>query len=199
MNDGDYIAVCLSLNLVEWHSQWASEDIRHILIQPKQCFHNTFQIAGMQSKPGVGATIKHFCCNNQEDNRFGVNENVSERALREIYLRGFEIAVKESKPLALMTSYNQLNGAYTGYRRDLVTDILRCEWGYKGLVMTDWGTKYDPAAALHAQVDMMMPGADADRDAVLAGLADGSITPAEVRRDAARVLTLIEQSLTAKL
>lgn len=156
-------------------------------------------VRGMQSKPGVGATIKHFCCNNQEDNRFGVNENVSERALREIYLRGFEIAVKESKPLALMTSYNQLNGAYTGCRRDLVTDILRCEWGYKGLVMTDWGTKYDPAAALHAQVDMMMPGADADRDAVLAGLADGSITPAEVRRAAARVLTLIEQSLTAKL
>ena len=156
-------------------------------------------VRGMQSKPGVGATIKHFCCNNQEDNRFGVNENVSERALREIYLRGFEIAVKESKPLALMTSYNQLNGAYTGCRRDLVTDILRCEWGYKGLVMTDWGTKYDPAAALHAQVDMMMPGADADRDAVLAGLADGSIPPAEVRRAAARVLTLIEQSLTAKL
>ena len=107
--------------------------------------------------------------------------------------------MKESKPLALMTSYNQLNGAYTGCRRDLVTDILRCEWGYKGLVMTDWGTKYDPAAALHAQVDMTMSGADADRDAVLAGLADGSITPAEVRRAAARVLTLIEQSLTAKL
>ena len=156
-------------------------------------------VRGMQSKPGVGATIKHFCCNNQEDNRFGVNENVSERALREIYLRGFEIAVKESNPLALMTSYNQLNGAYTGCRRDLITDILRCEWGYTGLVMTDWGTKYDPAAALHAQVDMMMPGCDADRDAVLAGLADGSITPAEVHRAAARVLTLIEQSLTATL
>ena len=98
-----------------------------------------------------------------------------------------------------MTSYNKLNGSYTGCRRDLVTDILRCEWGYKGLVMTDWGTQYDPAAALHAQVDMMMPGADADRDAVLTGLADGSITPAEVRRAAARVLTLIEQSLIAKL
>ena len=81
----------------------------------------------------------------------------------------------------------------------MITDILRCEWGYTGLVMTDWGTKYDPAAALHAQVDMMMPGCDADRDAVLAGLADGSVTPAEVRRAAARVLTLIEQSLTAAL
>lgn len=156
-------------------------------------------VRGMQSRPGVGATIKHFCCNNQEDNRFAVNENVSERTLREIYLRGFEIAVKESHPLVLMTSYNKLNGAYTGCRRDLVTDILRCEWGYTGLVMTDWGTNYDSVAALHAQVDMMMPGADADRDAVLAGLADGSITPAEVRRAAARVLTLIENSRTAAL
>ena len=156
-------------------------------------------VRGMQSKSGVGATIKHFCCNNQEDNRVAVSENVSERALREIYLRGFEIAVKESAPLALMTSYNKLNGTYSGCRRDLITDILRCEWGYTGLVMTDWGTRYDPAAALHAQVDMMMPGADADRDAVLAGLTDGSITHAEVRRAAARVLALIEQSLTAKL
>lgn len=95
----------------------------------------------------------------------------SECALREIYLRGFEIAVKDSNPLALMTSYNQLNGAYTGCNRDLVTDILRCEWGYKDLVMTDQGTKYDPAAALHAQVHMTMPGCDA----VLAGLTNGSI------------------------
>lgn len=99
----------------------------------------------------------------------------SECALREIYLRGFEIAVKDSNPLALMMSYNQLNGAYTGCNRDLVTDILRCEWGYKDLVMTDQGTKYDPAAALHAQVHMTMPGCDAARDAVLAGLTNGSI------------------------
>ena len=107
--------------------------------------------------------------------------------------------MKESGPLALMTSYNQLNGVYIGCRHDLITDILRCEWGYTGLVMTDWGTKYDPAAALHAQVDMMMPGCGADRDAVLAGLADGSIASVEIRRAAARVLTLIEQSLTATL
>lgn len=80
-----------------------------------------------------------------------------------------------------------------------MTDILLCEWGYTGLVMTDWGTKYDPEAALHAQVDMMMPGSSADRDAVLFGLQNGTITPAEVRRAAARVLALIEQSLTAKL
>ena len=156
-------------------------------------------VRGMQSKPGVGATVKHFCCNNQEDNRFAVNENVSEQTLREIYLRGFEIAVRESNPLALMTSYNQLNGGYTGCRHDLITDILRCEWGYTGLVMTDWGTNYSPEAALHAQVDMMMPGGNADRDAILAALQSGTVTPAEVRRAAARVLTLIEKSLTAKL
>lgn len=156
-------------------------------------------VRGMQSQPGVGATIKHFCCNNQEDNRVAVNENISEQALREIYLRGFEIAVKESKPLALMTSYNQLNGAYTGCRHDLITDILRCEWGYAGLVMTDWGTRYDPAAALLAQVDIIMPGGNADKEAVLAALHDGTVTSAEVRRGAARVLSLIEQSLTAEL
>lgn len=95
----------------------------------------------------------------------------SECALREIYLRGFEIAVKDSNLMALMTSYNQLKGVYTGCSRNLVTHILRCEWGYKDIVMNDWGTKYDPAAALHAQVHMTMPGCDA----VLAGLTNGSI------------------------
>lgn len=155
-------------------------------------------VRGMQSVQGVGATIKHFCCNNQEENRVAVNAVVSQRALRQIYLRGFEIAVKESAPLALMTSYNKLNGAYTGERQDLMLDILRCEWGYKGLVMTDWGTRYDAEAALHAQVDMMMPGGAADRDAVLAGLQKGTIAPQQVRRAAGRVLALIGQSLTAE-
>lgn len=156
-------------------------------------------VRGMQRRPGVGATVKHFCCNNQEDNRIGVSENVTERTLREIYLRGFEIAVKESSPLSVMSSYNRLNGEFTGCRRDLITDILRCEWGYIGLVMTDWGTRYDPVKALHAQVDMMMPGGKKDRDAVLAALQSGEVTPAEVRRAAARVLALIEQSLPVTL
>lgn len=156
-------------------------------------------VRGMQTVQGVGATIKHFCCNNQEDNRVAVNENVSERALRQIYLRGFEIVIKEGAPLALMTSYNKLNGTYTGERADLIVDILRCEWGYKGLVMTDWGTQYNAEQALHAQVDMMMPGGDADRDTVLSGLKNGTIAPQEVRRAAARVLALIDQSLTAEL
>ncbi len=156
-------------------------------------------VRGIQSRKGVGATVKHFCCNNQEENRKAVNENVSEKALREIYLKGFEIAVKESRPLALMTSYNQLNGAYTGCRKDLIIDILRCEWEYKGLVMTDWDTEYNAAEALKAQTDLMMPGCDKDRDTVLEALKDGKVTAAQIRNSAARVLELIDESLTGEL
>ena len=154
---------------------------------------------GVQSHNGVGVTIKHFCCNNQEDNRVAVSENLSEKALRQIYLRGFEIAIKESAPLALMTSYNKLNSIYTGERYDLITDILHCEWGYTGLTMTDWGTGYDAAQALIAGVDMMMPGDTKDTQTVLAAIENGAVTPAQVRRSAARVLALVEQSQTAEL
>lgn len=93
---------------------------------------------GVQSHKGLGVTIKHFCCNNQEDKRETVSENVKERALREIYLRGFEIAAKSSKPWAVMTSYNLVNGVHTFASADLCTKVLRNEWGYQGLVMTDW-------------------------------------------------------------
>ena len=93
---------------------------------------------GVQRHPGRAATVKHFAANNQETNRYSSNSRVSERAMREIYLRGFEIAVKESRPHALMTSYNLLNGTHTSERRDLIEDILRAEFGYRGIVMTDW-------------------------------------------------------------
>ncbi len=150
---------------------------------------------GVQAHPGIGTTVKHFCCNNQENNRNGVSSNVSERALREIYLKGFEIAVREFQPLAVMSSYNRLNGIYTANRHDLLTDILRCEWGFEGLVMTDWNScgpkAADPADCVPAGNDLIMPGSTADSEAILAASKDGQIPSAALRRSAARVLKLI--------
>lgn len=153
------------------------------------------QIRGAQSHPGVGLTAKHFCCNNQEENRAGVSANVSERALREIYLKGFEIAVKESRPLAVMSSYNRLNGVYTANRHDLLTDILRCEWGFGGLVMTDWSsctpTQADPAQCAPAGNDLIMPGVRWDQEQLMKALDEGRLDRAALRRSAARVLRLV--------
>lgn len=151
--------------------------------------------AGVQSHPGAGVSIKHFCCNNTEDNRNGISSNVSERALREIYLKGFEIAVRKSQPKTVMSSYNLLNHVYTANRRDLLTDILRCEWGFEGLVMTDWGgcgeTAAVPEQCAPAGNDLIMPGGDFDRKGVLEAIADGRLDAATVRRCACRVLRMM--------
>ncbi|MBQ6812489.1 MAG: glycoside hydrolase family 3 C-terminal domain-containing protein [Agathobacter sp.] len=135
---------------------------------------------GVQAHKGCGVTIKHFCCNNQETNRFHSNSIMDERTLREIYLKGFEIAVKEANPVAIMTSYNLLNGEHTSQRRDLNVTILRKEWGYEGLIMSDWLTqgfglecKYPYACAsgsIKAGNDLMMPGGKADIENLLASL-----------------------------
>ena len=122
---------------------------------------------GVQACPGAGVTIKHFACNNQEDNRRGVSSTVSERALREIYLKGFEIAVREAQPWAIMTSYNKINGEHTANSRDLCTLAAREEWGFEGVIMTDWTTTNrqggsSAAKCVSAGNDLVMPGLEND-------------------------------------
>jgi beta-glucosidase len=121
---------------------------------------------GVQSKPGVGVSIKHFACNNQEDNRMHVNEIISERTLREIYLKGFEIAVKTADPLTIMTSYNRINGVHSANNYDLCTVVARREWGFRGYIMTDWSTTSgggsNAAKCILAGNDLVMPGTDHD-------------------------------------
>lgn len=157
-------------------------------------------IQGVQSQPGAGVSIKHFCCNNSEDNRNGLSANVGERALREIYLKGFEIAVRTAHPRTVMSSYNQLNHVYTANRHDLLTDILRCEWGFDGLVMTDWGSTNpkagDPTVCAAAGNDLIMPGNPYDHEQLKAAVADGRLAAVPLRRAAARVLQLILNGVT---
>ncbi len=112
-------------------------------------------VRGIQSQK-VAVSIKHFACNNKEANRMGSDSRLSERALREIYLKGFEIAVKEGDPWTLMSSYNLINGQHTSESYELLTGILRNEWGYKGMVVTDWGVKNDPVKEVKAGNDMKM-------------------------------------------
>jgi beta-glucosidase len=163
---------------------------------------------GVQKHRGCGTTIKHFACNNQETNRYTSNSVVGERALREIYLRGFEICVKEAQPHALMTSYNLINGEHACSSKDLNTDVLRNEWGYRGLVMTDWfvtttlmkskNTKYmeaSTAGCVKAGNEITMPGGASDFKDIMSALIDEQhpyhLTRAELQLCAIRVLEKI--------
>ncbi len=163
---------------------------------------------GVQKHPGRGVTVKHYAANNQETNRYGNNSIVSERAMREIYLRGFETAVREGRPHALMTSYNLLNGTHTSERRDMTEDILRAEFGFRGIVMTDWivsalgrgKKKYpgpDAARIASAGGDLVMPGGPGDLKAMMRGLKEGTVTRRQLVINGTRVLRLVEE-LTAK-
>src|SRR5665647_3316501 len=116
------------------------------------------ETAGVQSNAGVGVTLKHYAANNQETQRSGSNSVIGERAAREIYLKGFEIAVKAAQPMAIMTSYNRVNGTYSSANYDMNTDLLRGEWGFKGLVMTDWGGSHGAVATMYSGNDLIMPG-----------------------------------------
>lgn len=146
---------------------------------------------GVQSVPGCGTTIKHFACNNQEEERLNSDSVVSERALREIYLKGFEITVKESQPMAVMTAYNKINGIYAANNYDLCTEVLRGEWNFAGIVMTDWATTLSAedgtcsaAGCIAAGNDLIMPGSEIDCDSIRRAAESGTL-PKETLRDCA--------------
>ena len=147
-------------------------------------------IRGVQQE-GVGVSAKHFAVNSQETDRTSVDERVSQRALRELYLRGFEIAVRESDPWTIMASYNQINGQYSMGNHDLLTKILRDDWGYKGIVMTDWiGIRQGlpTISEVHAGNDLLEPGQPAQVQEIIAGVKDGKLDIADVDRNVRRML-----------
>lgn len=150
---------------------------------------------GIQSHKGLGVTIKHFCCNNQEDKREYMSSNVGERALREIYLKGFEIAIKTSAPKSVMTSYNKLNGIYTPNNFDLCVSVLRNEWGFKGLVMTDWGSTGDKKGKHElchkCGNDLIEPGGKGVKKYMLKAYKKGNVDMEQIKVSAANVLNLI--------
>ena len=153
---------------------------------------------GVQSRPGCGVTIKHFACNNQEDNRMGVDACISERALREIYLRGFEIAVKESAPAAVMSSYNLLNGVHAANSRDLCTVLAREEWGFEGVIMSDWNTTVPadgsiPWKCAAAGNDIIMPGNIRDDENIRQAYMRGELTEETIRECAGRIIALVDK------
>ena len=147
-------------------------------------------VRGIQSN-GVGTSIKHYMANNQETNRNENDARISQRALREIYLKNFEIAVKESDPWTVMSSYNQMNGEYTQQKFDLLTTVLRDEWGFKGIVMTDWGNKAGTVKSAKAGNDLMEPGNQNEIDRIVAGVQDGSISQEELDRNVRNMLNYI--------
>lgn len=150
-------------------------------------------VNGIESQ-GVGACIKHFAANNTETDRNALNTLVSERALREIYLEGFRIAVKEAQPRTVMSSYNLINGTYAAESYELLTRILREEWGFKGYVMTDWFGGRDPVAMMNAGNDLLMPGTPMQARSILSALKMGTLDVGAVDRNISRILNIIQES-----
>lgn len=156
---------------------------------------------GVQKIAGCGTTIKHFCCNNQEDNRMGSDSILSERALREIYLKGFEIAIKNAQPMSIMTSYNLINGVHAAACHDICTKAARDEWGFAGAIMTDWTTttnstagEISAAGCMRAGNDMVMPGDLRDHESIRKELDAGTLDLRELKRCIYHTVKLILQT-----
>lgn len=156
----------------------------------------TAYVKGVQSK-GVGVSVKHFAANNREDQRFTSSSNVDERALREIYLAQFERIVKQAHPATIMCSYNRLNGILNSQNQRLLTDILRNEWGFEGLVMSDWGAVADHVAAIKAGLDLEMPGkGPASTEEIIKAVHSGQLDEAILNRAVLRVLKMAAKLAT---
>ena len=157
---------------------------------------------GIQQEEGYYVTVKHYACNNQEENRTGVSSNLSERALREIYLRGFEICVREGNARSIMTSYNKVNGVYSPNSHDLCTKVLRNEWGFEGVVMTDWFSTNKGQAlnslAMKAGNDLIMPGGSYHKKALKKELDAGICSEEDLRRCCANVIRSVFDSATQR-
>ena len=154
-------------------------------------------VNGVQSQ-GVGTSAKHYAANSQEINRLGVDARVSQRALREIYLKNFEIVVKESQPWTIMSSYNRLNGEFTQESKGLLTDVLRTDWGFKGIVMTDWTPIRNTAAQVAAGNDLMEPGMDMQVNALVSSIKSGKVSIEDVDACCRRMLEYIVRTPSFK-